>query len=159
MEMKIDKMKRDVERKGRREERRKVFESRIGHKLEDTEMDGRPSAMDFILRRHPSLMEDGLPPNTAGNVSLPRATEQPQSPYRSNRSSIFRLRETPATPGGYAAADGSRDPAGAFALEMGPVAAGRRIIDRRARGERAHAAIEKEQRSKASQDGVQDRVR
>lgn len=167
MEMKIDKMKRNVEREGRREERWKVFESRIGHKLEDTELDERPSAMDFILRRHPSLMEDGLPPNTAGprlpsptsgKVSSPRGTGQPQNPYRSSRSSIFRLRETPATPGGYAAADGSGNTAGAIDLELGPVDTGRRIIDRRARGERVHAAIEEEVRTRASQDVVQDRV-
>lgn len=121
MEIKIDQMKRDVEREGRREERRKEFERRTGHKL-------------------------------AGGI------EQPQSPYRSRRLSLFRPRELPAIPGGHAA-DGDGNPTGAFALEMGPVDTGSRIIDRRARGERAHAVIEEEeQRTRASQDGVRDRL-
>ncbi|EGO56225.1 hypothetical protein NEUTE1DRAFT_43839, partial [Neurospora tetrasperma FGSC 2508] len=100
-------MRRVAENEARRKIREKEFAKRIEHKFEDARMDERPSRIDLILRRYPSLLEDD---------------------------------------------------AGAFALEMGPVDAGRRIIDRRARGERAHAAIEEEERSRASQDVVQDRV-
>lgn len=176
IEMKIDKMKRDVEREGRREERRKEFEKRTGLKLEDEELEKQPSPIEFILKRHPSLMEDGFSPNTNNASAGPRSPPPtaglqvpspggtdgpPQSPgYRSRRFSLFGRRgDASATPGGHGghAADGS--PTGAIDLEMGPVETGNRLIDRRARGERGYPVIDEEQRIRASQEGVRDGFR
>lgn len=169
MESKIDQMKREVEREGRREERRKQFERMTGHKLEDAETDERRSAIDFILKRHPSLEEDGPSPNTTGGLRSPPPLNTSQvpspggaeglqtpSPFRGRRlSEIFRPKSVVGTPGGHAA-DGNGIPTGAIDLEMGPLETGNRLIDRRARGERVHPVIDEEQRTRASRDGVQD---
>lgn len=140
MEVKVDQMKHKVERERRREERERQFEMRTGKKLEEVEGstgEPRASGLDILLRRYPSLMEDGPPMNNAStqhspplsvSISSPGGTERPLSTPNRNRFSIVRSREIPPTLDEQEVEGTSPD---SFVLDMMPDGSRTRIVDRR----------------------------
>ncbi|CCC14530.1 unnamed protein product [Sordaria macrospora k-hell] len=146
MEMKVDQMKRDVERERRREERGKEFQRRTGKKLdEQPEKDDRQRSEGNSRIRHPSGPIDDDPlPNTSDQTPSPFAlqvsspggtTERAFTPRHSNRFSIVRSRGVPVTLEEH---ELDSYPPDSFALDMTSDRMGSRIVDRRMNDREEH---------------------
>ncbi|KAK1773784.1 hypothetical protein QBC45DRAFT_455261 [Copromyces sp. CBS 386.78] len=138
MEMKVDQMKRDVERERRREERGKEFQRRTGKKLDEQaeEDDQQRSKGSSRIRHHPGPIEDDpslntfaqTPSSSALQVSSPAWTERAFTPGHSNRFSIVRSRGVPVTLEEH---ELESYPLDSFVLDMNSDGMGNRIVDRR----------------------------